>query len=241
MKIGLASKEFINNDIQKNTLTIIETMKEAKENKAQMICFGEAFLQGFDSLSWNYAKDKVIAITKSSLHIKVISKFANDLDIAVSFGYIENDNDLLYCSYIAIDNTGNIIHNFKRVSPGWKESCDFKYYKEGTELSTFAYKDLTFAIGLCGDFWYEENIVKVSKLKKDVVLWPLFVDFAIEEFEKQYKEEYAKQVKPLGSKVLFINSICKKTPSFGGCLEFLDGNILSELPIGNEGILYIEI
>lgn len=140
-----------------------------------------------------------------------------------------------------IDNTGNIIHNFKRVSPGWKESCDFKYYKEGTELSTFTYKDLTFALGLCGDFWHEENIVKVSKLKKDVVLWPLFVDFAIEEFEKQYKEEYAKQVKHVGSKVLFINSICKKTPSFGGCLEFLDGNILSELPIGNEGILYIEI
>ncbi|ABG85834.1 hypothetical protein [Clostridium perfringens] len=31
MKIGLASKEFINKDIEKNTNTIIETMIEAKE------------------------------------------------------------------------------------------------------------------------------------------------------------------------------------------------------------------
>lgn len=30
-----------------------------------MICFGEAFLQGFDSLSWNYEKDKEIAYQKN--------------------------------------------------------------------------------------------------------------------------------------------------------------------------------
>ena len=48
MKIGLASKEFINKDIKKNTNTIIKSMIEAKENNAHMICFGEAFLQGFD-------------------------------------------------------------------------------------------------------------------------------------------------------------------------------------------------
>ncbi|EPV4646920.1 TPA: hypothetical protein ACSQIM_001141 [Clostridium perfringens] len=65
MKIGLASKEFINKDIEKNTHTIIKFMIEAKENNAHMICFGEAFLQGFDSLSWNYEKDKEIAYQKN--------------------------------------------------------------------------------------------------------------------------------------------------------------------------------
>ena len=51
MKIALASKEFVNKDMQKNISTIIETMIIAKQNNADMLCFGEAFLQGFDSLS----------------------------------------------------------------------------------------------------------------------------------------------------------------------------------------------
>ncbi|WP_349391819.1 hypothetical protein [Clostridium perfringens] len=56
MKIGLASKEFINKDIEKNTNTIIETMIEAKE---------------------------------------------------------ENYKGLLYCSYMTINENGEIINNFK--------------------------------------------------------------------------------------------------------------------------------
>lgn len=83
MKIGLASKEFINKDIEKNTNTIIETMIEAKENNANMICFGEAFLQGFDSLSWNYEKDKEMALSLSSLPIKILCNYAKKLGICV--------------------------------------------------------------------------------------------------------------------------------------------------------------
>lgn len=96
-------------------------------------------------------------------------------------------------------------------------------------------------MGLCGDFWHEKNIDMVSKIKKDIVLWPLFVDFNIQEFESQYKKEYAEQANKLKSKVLFINSISKESKAFGGSFEFLNGDILNELPIGTEGILYVEI
>ncbi|WP_243449027.1 nitrilase-related carbon-nitrogen hydrolase [Clostridium perfringens] len=132
MKIGLASKEFINKDIEKNTDTIIKSMIEAKENNAHMICFGEAFLQGFDSLSWNYEKDKEIALSLSSLPIKTLCDYAKKIGICVSFGYIENYKGLLYCSYITINENGEIINNFKRVSPGWKESyADLLTTKKG--------------------------------------------------------------------------------------------------------------
>lgn len=242
MKIGLASKEFINKDIEKNTNTIIKAMKEAKKNKVDMLCFGEAFLQGFDSLSWNYEDDRKIALSISASPIQKICNHSKDLKICISFGYIENFKDLLYCSYITINEYGKIINNFRRVSPGWKEPCaDTKYYKEGTTFSTFKYKDLTFAVGLCGDFWYEENVNIISKLKKDIVLWPLFVDFNIEEFESQYKDEYANQANKLGSKVLFINSISKDSLSFGGSYEFSNGKVLSEFPIGKNGLLYVKI
>ncbi|MDK0794927.1 hypothetical protein P5E92_01420 [Clostridium perfringens] len=41
--------------------------------------------------------------------------------------------------------------------------------------------------------------------------------------------------------MLFINSISKESKAFGGSFEFLNGDIINELPIGTEGILYIEI
>lgn len=242
MKIGLASKKFVNRDIDQNILTIIDTMKEAKKNNAEMICFGEAFLQGFDSLYWEYSKDKEIALEISSSPIKRICHYAKEIRICLSFGYIENDKGLLYCSYMVINENGEIIYNFKRVSPGWKEPlAHSNYYKEGNNFSTLKYKNLTFAVGLCGDFWYEENIRQVAKLEKDITLWPLYVDFSTEDFEYKYKKDYAEQASKLESKVLFINSLSKDPDAFGGCLEFSNGNILNELPLGTEGILYVEI
>lgn len=241
MKIGLASKEFINRDINQNILTLIGAMKEAKRNNAEMICFGEAFLQGFDSLHFDYSKDKEIALSLSSLPIERICHSAKEIGICISFGFVENDKGLLYCSYVVINENGKIIYNFKRVSPGWKESFAHNtYYKEGNTFSTFKYKDLTFAVGLCGDFWYDKNIKQVTKLEKDITLWPLYVDFSIEDFESKYKKEYVEQANKLESKVLFINSLSKNPHAFGGCFEFLNGEILNELSFGTEGILYIE-
>ena len=52
MIIGLASKCFVNNRIDLNLKTIYDSMKEAFDNKADAILFGEAFLQGFDALKW---------------------------------------------------------------------------------------------------------------------------------------------------------------------------------------------
>lgn len=73
-----------------------------------------------------------MALTLSSLSIKTLCDCAKKIGICVSFGYIENYKGLLYCSYMTINENGEIINNFKRVSPGWKESfADPTHYKEG--------------------------------------------------------------------------------------------------------------
>ena len=141
-----------------------------------------------------------------------------------------------------INEFGDIIYNFKRVSPGWKELfADNNYYKEGDSFSTFQYKNLIFTVGLCGDFWDDRNILKAGNLKKDITLWPLYVSFSIQDFESKYKQEYVERASKLNSRVLFINSISKDPDAFGGCFEFYDGQILNELPFGEEGLLYVEV
>ena len=64
MKIGLAAYKFINNDIDFNISQIEKALQSS--NNLDMLCFGEAFLQGFDAFNWNYDNDKKIAISKDS-------------------------------------------------------------------------------------------------------------------------------------------------------------------------------
>lgn len=56
MKIALASQVSEIN-IEINFKLIKSIMIELKQ-KVDLICFGEAFLHGFDALSWNYEQDK---------------------------------------------------------------------------------------------------------------------------------------------------------------------------------------
>ena len=53
VRIALAAYKFINNDIEYKIGKIEKVLKEAA-GKADLVCFGETFLQGFYSLNWNY-------------------------------------------------------------------------------------------------------------------------------------------------------------------------------------------
>ena len=53
MKIGLASYRCENKNIEFNISRIERAMRKV-QGKADLLCFGEAFLQGFDSLSLRY-------------------------------------------------------------------------------------------------------------------------------------------------------------------------------------------
>ena len=68
MILGLATYKFINKDIEFN-ISQIEKAIKSSEN-IDMLCFGEAFLQGFDAFNWNYDNDKNIAISKDSNTMK---------------------------------------------------------------------------------------------------------------------------------------------------------------------------
>ena len=61
LTIGLAQYKFINKDISFNLGQVKKAM-EACKGKVDLLCFGESFLQGFDSLSWDYERDKHIAL-----------------------------------------------------------------------------------------------------------------------------------------------------------------------------------
>ena len=51
MILGLVSYKFINNDTEFNISQIEKAIKQSRD--IDILCFGEAFLQGFDVFNWN--------------------------------------------------------------------------------------------------------------------------------------------------------------------------------------------
>ena len=117
MKIALASARIVDRDISYNLSQMERYMKEAKTMGADLVCFGEAFLQGFNALFWQYEKDKEIALTTSSQTFAHIQSLTKEIGIDVLFGYNELSENAIYSSCALVAN-GKILHNYRRISIG---------------------------------------------------------------------------------------------------------------------------
>ncbi len=237
MKIGLVSYEFKNGEIEYNIEKIEKAIISANGN-ADLLCFGETFLQGFDSLSWNYETDKDVAITKDSAIMDKLKNLSEKYSIDLGVGYIEREREQIYSSFVVIEK-GKIIHNYRRITKNWKEySITDEHYCEGEISDTFIYKNREFKIALCGDMWICPEKFKTS----GILLWPVYCNFTKDEWKNTEQYDYAVQSKSASDNVLLVNSITKEEPiSVGGAYYFKNGKIEKSLELRKEDILFVEI
>ncbi len=233
MNIALVSYEFINNDLSFN-IKQIEKAFRAVSDKADLLCFGETFLQGFDSLSWNFDRDKKIALSQDSRIIRNLCALTVHYDTDLLFGYLELFEDRIYSSCMLIEK-GEIVHNYRRISKGWKdpEFAD-EHYAEGTDTTPFSYRGKRMQVALCGDLWDEPKRFKTEGL----LIWPVYVNFSEEEWQNEIKE-YAVQSGIAAGKVCMVNSISKDPVSVGGAFVFENGELVNEPIYDVENILIV--
>ncbi|BCN30988.1 carbon-nitrogen hydrolase family protein [Anaeromicropila herbilytica] len=235
MKIGLVSYEFINNDIAFNISQMEKAMRSV-QGKVNLLCFGETFLQGFDALNWNYENDKHVAISVDSEIMQQLCNMTLRYKVDILFGYIEKCEDSLY-STCAVIESGKLIHNYRRISKGWKKYwLTDSHYKEGSDTSEFLYHGHSVMIALCGDIWDYPERFKTNNL----LIWPVYVNFTLVEWP-QYEIEYAEQAYLAANQTLMINSISENPKCYGGAFNFVDGKIKEKLEHGIENILIVEV
>ncbi len=236
MRIGLASYRCENRNTAFNMRQIGLAMKRS-EGKADLLCFGEAFLQGFDALSWDYQTDQAIALERSSETIAQLQKWTVQYGISLITGYIEKEREKLYSSCIVISD-GKIIHNYRRISKGWKEySKTDDHYCEGNETGPFRLHGKNITLALCGDLWEFPDRFRTEHL----LIWPVYVNYTIEEWDQGALEEYAAQASLAAKDVLMINPIDTAPVNHGGSFHFHNGRTVAKIPFDLEEILIVEI
>lgn len=241
MKIGLVSARCKNKDLAFNTDQIKKYLKNAKEKDLDWIFFGESFLQGFYSLSFDYKVDKHIGVSKNDGVINDLRKAAKENLIGLGFGYMEASNDSLYSSYLVVSRDGDIIENFRRVSKGWKKFRETdNHYKEGVEVRQFDLDGHNFTLALCGDLWDEDTVdmFKSDQVKSSVMLWPVHVDYQVEEWQTEMRA-YHEQALMYSSKTLMVNNLMFPN-THGGAFVFSEDGF-DKLAFDVEGILVAEL
>ena len=235
MRIGLASFLCKNKDISFNLSQIERAMRQVR-GKADLVCFGEAYLQGFDCLCWDYHTDKDMAVEIGSEPIRRLCQWTREYGVALITGYIEKERDSLYSSCIALED-GRVLCNYRRISRGWKEYWRTdEHYKEGDSIEEFDFHGSKITLSLCGDLWDYPERFKTDHL----IVWPVSVNFSPEEWERNELEEYAKQAALASDCVLMINPL-DDTPTHGGSVYFHGGRVTGRLAFDREDILIVEI
>lgn len=236
MRIGLVSYQCKNRNIAFN-MKQIELAMQRSAGKADLLCFGEAFLQGFDALCWDYEADKTIARELSSDTISQLRIWTIQYGISLIVGYIEKFEEKLYSSCVVLSN-GEILYNYRRISKGWKEfSITDSHYCEGNQTSAFRFHGKEMTLALCGDLWEFPDRFKTDQL----LIWPVYVNYTVEEWNQGVLDDYAAQAALAADDVLMINPIDREPVNHGGSFYFHKGQPVAKLPFDKEGILIVEI
>lgn len=234
MRIGLASYRCENKNTEFNINQIERAMREA-QGKVELLCFGEAFLQGFDSLCWDFEIDKNIAVSKESETMERLRKMTVQYGMAILLGYIERDGERLYSSCAVIAD-GTIVHNYRRISRGWKEfTRTDEHYCEGTVTGEFRLQGQDFMVALCGDLWDFPERFRTGH----TLLWPVYVNYPKEEWEGGAIEEYAAQAVLAAGETLMVNPLDNDPVNHGGSFCFRNGTVAARLPFDIEGVLIV--
>ena len=83
MKIALASQPTLDDSIALNVNRIEKALASLRK-KVDLVAFGESYLQGFNSLKWNFGRDRTVAVSVDSQPIKMLRYTAKKYSVAVS-------------------------------------------------------------------------------------------------------------------------------------------------------------
>ena len=164
-RLAILQMRSVSGAYDKNTETVIENMKQAAANDADMLLLPECFLTGYDLSIRNNE-----AMADNDNCIIKLCNIANEIGIGLVATALTKGNNNLQNSAFVIDKSGKIIMKYSKV-----HTCDFadeKVLEAGNEFKVCNYDGVKIGVMICYDREYPES-ARVLMLKgAEIILVP---------------------------------------------------------------------
>lgn len=256
MRVALAVNR-VTRDRDANLENIVHMTESAARRGADLVLFPEAALTGLINRDDPESDLPLGESIPGDLTARVAA-MARGLGIFVGMGLLERAGGRLYDSALLFDREGRLALGYRRVSPGWHgPGADPEVYGRGRGLHAADTALGRGAFLICGDLFTVSSSA-VADLGADWLLVPYArcsddPDYDQVRWDAEEKPHYAERVGDLGVTAFMTNYLADSDICGGMCGECRGGahggamavsaagKILAEKPLGEEGLLLVNV
>lgn len=246
MKIAIAQLNYHIGHFEHNLNKMLEAVKEAKEQTADIVVFGELAVTGYPPRDFLEFDD---FITQAENVVHELTKAAHGIAIVVGApcrNPIVEGKDLFNSAYFLAD--GEIKHTqHKALLPTYDIFDEYRYFEPGTEFKVVEYKGKKIALSVCEDIWNVGNENPLYTICPLDEMHPQGPDFILNLSASPFDFDHAKDrvhvlkanMERYGVPMFYVNHVGSQTEIIfdGGSLVMSpDGQVYDELPYFEECI-----
>lgn len=156
MKITLAQLNYHIGNFEYNTEKIINSIKEAKNNKSDLVIFSELAVCGY--FPFDLLKQKSF-VKKCQDSIEKIIENTKDIAIIIGLPYIDKTNSNILYNSAAFINNGCIIKIFNKTILASNDVIDeSRYFEPNNKFDIIDFKNKKIAVSICEDLIKEPEV-----------------------------------------------------------------------------------
>ena len=170
----------------------------------------------------------------------------------LGLGMLEREGEKLYDSAVLLRPDGSIGLRYRRNQPQWHgKDADPEIYRQGSDVASVRTPFGVAAFLLCGDLFDDAIVGRFRGLGADLMLFPFarcFSDGTVDQarWDREELPAYAERVRMAGTPALMVNYLADGSlqgdNSFGGgFVVSAEGEVLARHPLGEEGVLVVDI
>ncbi len=236
-KLTLAACQLpdIQSDIDKALSFIISYAKIAQNKDAELVCYPECFLQGYEVSS----KTRSLAIDLASSSFQTILSQLANLSPILIIGLIELNDNKLFNTAIVV-HQGQLLGRYRKVNLLKGEQ---QVFEAGSDYPIFELGKLKFGINICYDLNFPESVQAIAKQGAELLVCPsnnMMRHQTAEIWKHKHIESRSERAKESSIAMLSsdVTGFRKNRISYGPT-AFIDnkGTVVKQLPLQKEGLL----
>ncbi len=240
MRIATCQLQEVRADIERAASLMNDYAQNAERHGADLVCFPECFLQGYDIRPEYIAS---VAVELGSPLFKNVLRSFVSVEPIIVFGLIEKDVGIAYNAAIAIKD-GKVIAHYRKTHLLEREA---QVFGRGSGSPIFEVQGTKVGINICYDLCFPESVERAAALGARVLVCPcnnmLPHDIA-EEWKSRHNELRSRHAKAYDVWIVSSDVTGKRDQYISyGPTSVIDpqGTVVAQVPIQEVGMVVAEV